>query len=301
MTFSPEGLSAKSTLTDIPMDLSDIPEDYHEFADVFNKKKADTLPPHRSYDLKIKTEDGAIPPHSRMYSLSLSELEALRVFIEENARSGFIRPSKSPHRAPILFVKKKGGDLRLCVDYCGLNRLTKKDRYPLLLISDLLDTPRKARVFTKIDLHHAYHLVCIADGDEWKTTFRTHYGSFEWLVVPFGLSNAPAAFQRFMNDIFSNMLDVCVIVYLNDILIYSDDMTQHKAHVKEVLWRLRKNGLYAAPHKCKFHKDTVEYLGFILLPDGLRMAEDKVKTILDWPEPQKVKDIQSFLGFCNFY
>ena len=301
MTFSPEGLSAKSTSTDIPTDLSDIPEEYHEFADVFNKKKADTLPPHRSYDLKIETEDGAIPPHSRMYSLSPTELEALRVFIEENARSGFIRPSKSPHGAPILFVKKKGGDLRLCVDYRGLNRLTKKDRYPLPLISDLLDTPRKARVFTKIDLRHAYHLVRIADGDEWKTTFRTRYGSFEWLVVPFGLSNAPAAFQRFMNDIFSDMLDVSVIVYLDDILIYSDDMTQHKAHVKEVLRRLRKNGLYAAPHKCEFHKDTVEYLGFILSPDGLRMAEDKVKTILDWPEPRKVKDIQSFLGFCNFY
>jgi hypothetical protein len=178
---------------------------------------------------------------------------------------------------------------------------TKKDCYPLPLISDLLDTPRKARVFTKIDLRHAYHLVHIAEGEEWKTTFRTHYGSFEWLVIPFGLTNAPAAFQRFMNDIFSDMLDVNVIVYLDDILIYSDNMTQHKAHIKEVLRRLRKNGLYAVPQKCEFHKDTVEYLGFILSPDSLRMAEDKVKIILDWPEPQKVKDIQSFLGFCNFY
>src|ERR1700676_5112681 len=149
--------------------------------------------------------------------------------------------------------------------------------------------------------YNAYHLVQIADGEEWKTTFRTRYGSFEWLVMPFGLTNAPAAFQRLMNDIFSDLLDVCVIVYLDDILIYSEDMSQHKAHVKEVLRRLRKNGLYAAPPKCEFHKDSVEYLGFILSTDGLKMAEDKVKTILDWPEPRKVKDVQSFLGFCNFY
>ena len=236
-----------------------------------------------------------------MYSLSPSELEALQEFIEENVHSGFIRPSKSPHRAPILFVKKKGGALRLCVDYRGLNRLTKKDHYPLPLILDLLDTLQKARVFTKINLWHAYHLVRIAEGDEWKTTFRTRYGSFEWLVIPFGLSNGPAAFQRFMNNIFSDMLNVSIIVYLDDILIYSDDLTKHKDHVKEVLWRLRANGLYAAPGKCEFHKDTVEYLGFILSPDGLCMAEDKVKTILDWPELQRVKDVQSFLGFCNFY
>jgi hypothetical protein len=166
---------------------------------------------------------------------------------------------------------------------------------------DLLDAPSKARIFTKIDLRHAYHLVRIADGEEWKTTFRIRYGSFEWLVMPFRLTNAPATFQQFMNDIFSDLLDVCVIIYLNDILIYLEDMTQHKAHVKEVLRRLHKNGLYAAPPKCEFHKDSVEYLGFILSTDGLKMAEDKVKTILDWPEPRRVKDVQSFLGFCNFY
>jgi Reverse transcriptase (RNA-dependent DNA polymerase) len=121
------------------------------------------------------------------------------------------------------------------------------------------------------------------------------------LVVPFGLTNAPTAFQRFMNDIFSDMLDVSVIVYLDDILIYSDNITQHKAHIKEVLRQLRKNGLYAAAPKCEFHKDTMEYLGFILSPDRLRMVMDKVNTITEWPEPQKVKNIQSFLGFCNFY
>src|SRR6202789_4643733 len=236
-----------------------------------------------------------------MYSLSPSELEALRIFIDENLNNGFIRPSNSPHGAPILFVKKKSGELRLCVDYRGLNRISKKNRYPLPLLSDLLDTLKKARCYTKIDLRHTYHLVHIADGEEWKTTFRTCYGSFEWLVVPFGLTNAPATFQRFMNDIFHDLLDIWVVVYLDDILIYSEDMSQHRAHIKEVLRRLRANGLYAGAQKCEFHKDTVEYLGFILSPDGLHMAKDKVQSILDWPEPRKVKDVQSFLGFCNFY
>jgi hypothetical protein len=296
-----ETLSGKSAApTGDPIDLSSIPEEYHEFSNVFSKGKAETLPEHRPYDLKIDLEEGQAPP-GRMYSLSPSELGPLQTFIKDNIRSGFIRPTNSPHGAPILFVRKKDGSLRLCVDYRGLNKITKKDRYPLPLISDLLDAPRKACTYTKIDLRHAYHLVRIAEGEEWKTAFRTRYGSFEWLVMPFRLSNAPAAFQRFMNDIFGDLLDVCVIVYLDDILIYSDDMSQHKKHVKEVLRRLWKHGLYANAGKCEFHRDSVEYLGYILTSNGLRMSKDKVQTILDWPEPRNVKDIQSFLGFANFY
>lgn len=171
----------------------------------------------------------------------------------------------------------------------------------LPLLSDLLDAPQKAQLYTKINLHHAYYLVRIAEGDEWKTAFCTCYGSFEWLVMPFGLSNTPAAFQQFMNDIFSDMLDVLVIVYLDDILIYSNNPEDYKKHVKEVLCHLRKNNLYAYTDKCEFHSDTVEYLGFILSPTGLSMSMDKVKTITDWPEPRKVKDVQSFIGFANFY
>ena len=297
-----DSVSANScSVSGDPPDLSHIPEDYHDFADVFSKSKADTLPPHRPYDLKIDLEEGGSPPIGPMYSLSQSELQALREFIDENLRSGFIRQTNSPHGAPILFVKKKDGSLRLCVDFRGLNKITKKDRYPLPLISDLLSTAGKARVYTTLDLRHAYHLVRIAEGDEWKTAFRTRYGSFEWSVMPFGLTNAPAAFQRFMNDIFGDLLDVSVTVYLDDILIYSADPADHKKHVREVLRRLRKHGLYARADKCDFSVDTVEYLGYILSPGGLRMSEDKVKTIQDWPEPRKVKDIQSFLGFANFY
>ena len=284
-----------------PPDLSGLPEEYREFSDVFSKTKADTLPEHRPYDLRIELEDGAVPPLGPIYSLSQLELDTLREYIEENLRSGFIRPSNSLCRAPVLFVKKKDGSLRLCVDYRGLNKITRKDRYPLPLVSDLLDAPRKARIYTKIDLRHAYNLVRIAPGDEWKTAFRTRYGSFEWRVMPFGLSNAPAAFQRFVNEIFADMLDVCVVVYLDDILIYSDNPDDHRKHVKEVLRRLRKHRLYARADKCEFHKDSVEYLGYILSADGLTMSDDKVRTILEWPEPRKVRDIQSFLGFANFY
>ena len=159
-------IQANSTKLAETPDLSNVPSEYHEFADVFSKTKAEILPPHRPYNLKINLEEGAQPPVGPIYSLSASEQEALKEFIEENLTTGFIRPTSSPYGAPVLFVKKKDGSLRLCVDFCGLNRISKKDRYPLPLISNLLDSPRKAWVYSKIDLRHAYHLVHIANGDE---------------------------------------------------------------------------------------------------------------------------------------
>jgi len=268
---------------------------------MFSKAKASELPPHRDYNLKIDLEEGTSPPLGTLYSLSPVELSALWTFIDENLNTGFIRPTTSSHAALVLFVKKKDGSLRLCVDFRGLNKITKKDRYPLPLISDLLDSPSRAKIYSKIDLWHTYHLVRIAPGDEWKTAFCTHYGSYEWLVMPFSLTNAPAAFQRFINTIFADMLDVCVVVYLDNILIYSEDMESHQQHVREVLRRLQLHGLFAKLEKCEFHSDSVEYLGYCLSPDGLTMSPDKIQTISDWPEPRKVKDIQSFLGFANFY
>jgi hypothetical protein len=209
-------------------------------------------------------------------------------FLEEHLKLGFIQPSRSAHSAPIHFVKKTDGSLQLCVDFQVLNKVTKKDRYPLPLIMDLLDAPRKARFYTKIDLRHAYHLVCIAEGDEWKTVFRTKYSSYEWMVMPFRLTNSLATFQRFMNDILGDMLDICVVVYLDDILIYSDNLKEHKEHIQELLRRLRKHRLFTKASKCKWHKDSIEFLGYILLNKGLTMANDKVKIIQDWPEPRKV-------------
>ena len=150
----------------------------------------------------------------------------------------------------------------------GLNKISKKDRYPLLFISNLLTSTGKAHIHMALDLHHAYHLVHIAEGDEWKTAFRTCYGSFEWMVMPFGFTNAPSAFQRFMNNIFSNLLDVTVTIYLDNILIYSDDPLKHKEHVCKILHRLQKHSLYCHPDKCKFSVDYIDYLSVILSKDG---------------------------------
>src|SRR5258708_6030096 len=162
-------------------------------------------------------------------------------------------------------------------------------------------SPAPARIYSKIDLKHAYHLVHIAEGDEPKTAFCTCYGSYEVRVMPFGLSNAPAAFQRFINEVLRDLMDICTVGYLYDILIYSDSLENHRDHIREVLHRLRTAGLYANLKKCKFHMDTVEYLGFILSPKGLQMDPTKVSTIQDWPKPRKVQDVQAFLSFANFY
>ena len=179
LCLCPSNIQANSAKLAETPDLSNILSKYHKFADIFSKTKAEALPPHCSYDLKINLEESAQPPVSPIYSLSVSEQEALKEFIEENLNTGFIWPISSLHSALVLFVKKKDGSLCLCVDFRGLNCISKKDCYSLPLISDLLDSPHKAWVYSKIDLHHVYYLVCIADGNEWKTAFRTRYGSFE--------------------------------------------------------------------------------------------------------------------------
>src|SRR5258705_682952 len=177
---TPHWLEARATATDLPEDpLSIIPMEYLEFRNVFSGDKANALAPHRPYDLKINLEEGTKPFHGPIYSLSPPELSTLREFLEENIKNGFIRPSKSPWGSPVLFVKKDSS-LHLCVDFCTLNRVTEKDCYPLSLISDLLMSPAPARIYSKIDLKHAHHLVCIAKGDEPKTTFHTCYGSYKW-------------------------------------------------------------------------------------------------------------------------
>ena len=278
-----------------------VPIDYHDYLDVFSKRKGTTLPPRRSHDHHIHLDDNTTPPFSPIYSLSEVEQLALREFLDENLKNHFIRPSQSSAGAPVLFIKKKDGSLRLAVNYHGLNKITKKDQYPLPLIPDLLDRLRTAHVFTKLDLRGAYNLVRIADGDEWKTAFRTRYGSYEFQVMHYGLTNAPASFQHFMNEVFKDLLDMCIVVYLDDILIYSETPDEHLSHVREVLRRLRAHNLYAKVEKCTFNVDTTDFLGFIVGPDGLRMDNAKIQVIRDWPTPRRVKDVQSFLGFANFY
>jgi hypothetical protein len=272
-----------------------------EFPDVFSKQNADTLPEHRPYDCDIPLEPGKQVPHGKLYNLTVEETNAMKTYIEENLAKGFIRHSSSPAGAPCFFVKKKDGSLRMCIDYRGLNKITVKNRYALPLIPDLIRTLSKAKVFTTLDLRGAYNLLRVKKGDEWKTAFRSHFGHFEYLVMPFGLTNAPAIFQHMMTDIFRDVIGLYVLVYLDDIIIYSDDPKDHENHVRVVLERLRKYKLYCKLEKCSFAMDTISYLGYVISTTGVSMDPDKVSAVLTWPTPQSVHDIQVFLGFANFY
>jgi hypothetical protein len=236
--YEAQGKDDKREMTDAEVLQAKVLSEYHDFQDVFSAEEAKELPPHRSYDHKIETIDGQLPPHGRIYNMAQVELDALKSYIDKMLGKGFIRTSNSPIGAPVLFVKKKNGTLRLCVDYRALNKITIKNRYPLPLSGDLMDHLSQAKLYTKIDLRVGYNNIHIAKGEEWKTAFRMQYGSYEYLVMPFGLTNAPATFQYFMNDIFHDLLDICVVVYLNDILIYSDNLEIHRSQVKDVLGRL---------------------------------------------------------------
>jgi len=208
-----------------------VPEAYQDFFDVFSREEAKNMPPHCEFDHEIHIENDQTPPHSHIYPLSGTELGLLREFLDDMLGKGFIRSSQSPGGAPVLFAKKKDGTLRLCVDFRNLNKITRKDQYPIPLVTNLLDQLGSAKVYTKLDLRAGYYNVRIAAGHEWKTAFRTRYGSFEFLVMPMGLTNAPATFQAFMNHIFRDMTDIFVVIYLDDILIFSNSLEEHQAHV----------------------------------------------------------------------
>ena len=229
------------------------------------------------------------------------ELQELRKQLDDLLRDGKISLSTSPYGAPVLFVKKKDSSLRMCIDYRALNSQTVKNRYALPRIDELLDQLFGAKRFSKIDLTSGYWQIAIAAADRYKTAFRTRYGHYEFNVMPFGLTNAPATFQSLMNDIFRDMLDVCVIVYLDDILVFSKNDADHEKHVRQVLQRLRENKLYARPSKCTFFTDTIEYLGHVIGPNGIKPNPSLVKAIVTFPQPRTLKELQSFLGLANYY
>ena len=271
------------------------------FSHVFPDELPAGLPPTREVDHKIELVPGAVPPSRPTFRLSESELVELKKQLDELVKAGFIRPSKSPFGAPILFVKKKDGTMRMCVDYRALNNVTIKNSYPLPRVDELFDRLQGAKFFSKIDLRSGYHQIRIFDEDIPKTAFRTRYGHFEFMVLPFGLTNAPGTFMHLMHETFREYLDDFVLVFLDDILIFSNTLEEHEEHVRKVLETLAKSKLYAKESKCEFFKTEVEFLGHIVGRDGVRMMEDKVQAVAEWPVPKNVRDVRAFLGTAGYY
>ena len=244
-------------------------------------KRTSCLPDCGPLDHHIHLEEGFKPVFGLIYNLSETELQVLKEYIDENLHKHFIRLSMSPFGAPVLFVKKPDGSLCLCVDYRPLNSMTIKNRYPLPLISKLLDHVKGAKYFTKIDIHNAFNRLRIALGHEFKPAFRTRYGHFEYLVMPFGLTSAPSIFQSYINDIIHDCLNRFAIAYMDDILIYSNSCQEHILHDRTVLQKLLSAGLYSKLEKCEFHMQKVSFLGFIILSEGISMDSERIHTIAE--------------------
>lgn len=280
-----------------------IPKEYWDYEDLFEEPQGEqNLPPHQPWDHEIPLQEGQQPKSMPTYRLTEQQLAELRKYIDTNMEKGWIRPSSSSAGYPIIFVPKKDGSLRLCVDYRQLNEITKKNRYPLPLIEEIQDRFRGTTWFTGLDIRDAYHKIRIKEGEEWKTAFKTRFGLYEYLVMPFGLTNAPATFQALINDALYEYLDDFVTGYLDDILVFTKGTKEdHTEKVKKVLQRLQKYGLYLKPKKCEFFKKEIKFLGHIVTTEGIKMDPEKIQAILDWPTPTNVKEVQAFHGLANYY
>lgn len=272
-----------------------------EYPDCFPPDLPKQLPPDREVDHHIDLIPGSTPPSRPTFRMSPTELDELKKQIDDLLSKGLIRPSKSPYGAPVLLTRKKDGGWRFCIDYRALNAITVKNKYPLPRIDELFDRLEGAKYFSKLDMRSGYWQIKMHEADIEKTSFRSRYGSFEWLVLPMGLTNAPATFMHLMHQILRPFLDSFVIVFLDDILIYSRTLAEHQRHLRQVLDALRANQLYCKESKCAFFKDSVEFLGHVIDRDGVHMMESKVKAIREWPTPTSVEDIRSFLGLAGYY
>jgi hypothetical protein len=271
-----------------------------DFPDVF-LEELPGMPPDREVEFVIDLLPGTAPISKRPYRMSVEELKELKKQLTELQEAGYIRPSSSPWGAPVLFVQKKDGSQRMCVDYRSLNDVTVKNKYPLPRIEDLFDQMRGARVFSKIDLRSGYHQMRIRPSDIPKTAFSTRYGLYEFTVMSFGLTNAPAYFMNLMNKVFVEYLDRFVVVFIDDILIYSQSDSDHEEHLRLVLQKLRDNQLYAKFSKCEFWIGEVPFLGHIISYGGISVDPAKVKEIMEWRVSTTVTEIRSFLGLAGYY
>ena len=303
ITFNSRRTRAKSNQASVATldkkEAKDVPV-VQEFLDVF-PEELPGMPPDREIEFTIDIIPGTAPISKRAYRMSAEELKELRKQLDELEEKGFIRPSVSPWAAPVLFVKKKDGSMRLCVDYRALNEATIKNKYPLPRIDDLFDQLKGATVFSKIDLRSGYHQLKVKEEDIPKTAFITRYGHHEFMVVPFGLTNAPAVFMNLMNLVLMPYLDKFVVVFIDDILIYSQSIEEHVEHLRTVLQTLREKQLYAKFKKCEFWLEEVSFLGHIISGKGIAVDPAKVDAVLAWKSPTNVTEIRSFLGLAGYY
>ncbi|GJS00059.1 putative reverse transcriptase domain-containing protein [Tanacetum coccineum] len=274
-----EDKSKEKQLEDVPV-VKDFPEDLPG------------LPPVRQVEFHIDLVPGAAPVARAPYRLAPSEMKELSDQLQELSDKGFIRPSSSPWGAPVLFVKKKDGSFRMCIDYRELNKLTVKNRYPLPRIDDLFDQLQGSSVYSKIDLRSGYHQLRVREEDIPKTAFRTRYGHYEFQVMPFGLTNAPAVFMDLMNRVCKPYLDKFVIVFIDDILIYSKNEQEHEEHLKQILELLKKEELYAKFSKCEFWIPKVQFLGHVIDNKGIHVDPAKIESVKDWASPKSPTEIR---------
>ncbi|CAL8169356.1 unnamed protein product [Prunus armeniaca] len=275
----------------VTLNLEDVPV-VCEFPDVF-PDDLPGLPPQRETVFTIELLPGTNPIHQAPYRMAPTELRELKFQLQELVDLGFIRPSVSPWGAPMLFVKKKDGTMRLCIDYRQLNKVTVHNRYPLPRIDDLFDQLKGAKYFSKIDLRSGYHQLRVRDEDILKTTFRTRYGHYEFLVMPFGLTNAPAAFMDLMNRVFRPYLDRFVIVFIDDILVYSRTLEGHKKHLRLVLKDFEKEAAL-----CQVQ---VDFLGHVISAEEIYVDPRKVEAVVNWVQPTSVIEVRNFLGLAGYY
>jgi hypothetical protein len=270
-----------------------------EYLDIF-LEELPGMPPDRDIEFSIELLPGTTPISERAYRMDVKDLIELKKQIEELQEKSFIRPSSSPRGAPVLFVNKKDGSRRMCVDYRSLNEVTIKNKYPLPQIEDLFDQMRGATIFSKIDLRSGYHQLKIRTEDIPKTAFTTRYGLYEFLVMSFGLTNTPAYFMNLIK-VFMEYLDQFVVVFIDDILVYSQNEEAHEDHLRLVLQKLCDNQLYAKFSKCDFWLKEVAFLGHIIVNGGIKVDPGKISEILNWKQPTDVSKIRSFLGLAGYY
>jgi len=279
-----------------------VPEKFHRWIKVFRKKQSERMPTRKLWDHAIDIKEGFMPRKGKVYPLSREEREEVREFVKEQLRKGYIWLSKSPQTAPVFFVGKKDGKKRMVQDYRYLNKWTVKNNYPLPLISDVLENIGTKKVFMKMDLRWGYNNVRIKEGDKWKAAFTMLEGSFEPMVMFFGLTNSPAMFQAMMNKLLRDLTNTGkVAIFIDNVIVGTETEEGHDELVAEVIKRLEGNDLYVKPEKCKWKVREVEFLGIVIGPEEIKMEERKVKGVLEWPTPQSVKDIQKFLGLANYY